>query len=300
MYDLIIIGAGPAGLSAGIYAGRAGLKTLILDSKQVGGTVNDAPLIENYPGFDAIKGMDLIEKMSAQCKQYAEIQEFTQVNKITSKEDNAFKVETNDETLDARNVLFATGTTVKTLDVEGIKEFTGRGVSYCAVCDGNFFIDREVLVIGGGNSAAVEALYLNRIGVKCSLVHRRDKLRCDDKLHKDLIDNNINIYWNCKLKKVEGNMVVEKATLYNNKTDEEITVDINGIFISIGHTPNSKLAKDTKIECDDLGYIVVDENMTTNIPGLYAAGDVTGGIKQIIVASSQGAIASSDIQSKMM
>ena len=299
MYDIVIIGAGPAGLSAGIYAGRAGLKTLILDSKQIGGTVNNAPLIENYPGFDAIEGMALIEKMANQTKNYTQIKEFNSVEEI-NKEADIFKIKTKDEIFSAKNIIFATGTNVRSLDVEGVEEYNGRGISYCAVCDGNFFIDREVLVIGGGNSAAVEALYLHRICVKCSIVHRRDKLRCDEKLQKDLKNNNINIYWNCELKSVKGDNFVQTAVLFNNKTNEEINLDVDGIFISIGNDPNSSLAKSCGVDCNDFGYIIVDENMRTSIEGIYAAGDVTGGIKQIIVASSQGAIASSDIQSKLM
>lgn len=299
MYDVVIIGAGPAGLTAGIYAGRAGLNALIIDSKQVGGTVNNAPLIENYPAFDAIEGMKLTELMANQTRKYTEIKEFTPVEEV-SKNGKTFIIKTNDENIEAKNVIFATGTTVRTLDVPGIEEYAGRGVSYCAVCDGNFFVDKEVLVVGGGNSAAVEALYLNRIGVKCSLVHRRDKLRCDAKLQKDLDDNNIKIYWSSEVKCVNGDVFVESATLINNKTNEEINVDINGIFLSIGHDPNSHLAQSTGVECNEYGYIIVDENMATSIEGIYAAGDVTGGIKQITVATAQGAMASSDIQSKLM
>ncbi|RAP52241.1 MAG: thioredoxin-disulfide reductase [Methanosphaera sp. rholeuAM130] len=299
MYDVVIIGAGPAGLTAGIYAGRAGLDALIIDSKQVGGTVNNAPLIENYPAFEAIEGMKLIEMMASQTKKYAEIKEFTPVSEVSKTKDN-FIIKTSDDDIEAKNVIFATGTNVRSLDAPGIEEYAGRGVSYCAVCDGNFFVDKEVLVVGGGNSAAVEALYLNRIGVKCSLVHRRDKLRCDAKLQKDLEDNNIKIYWNSEVKSVNGDIFVESATLINNKTNEEITVDINGIFLSIGHDPNSQLAQSSGVECNEYGYIIVDENMATSVEGAYAAGDVTGGIKQITVATAQGAIASSDIQSKLM
>ncbi|MDO5825787.1 MAG: FAD-dependent oxidoreductase [Methanosphaera sp.] len=299
MYDVVIIGAGPAGLTAGIYAGRAGLKSLIIDSKQVGGTVNNAPLIENYPGFDAIEGMKLTEIMANQTKKYAEIKEFTPVVEV-SKTDDVFLIKTNDEEIESKNVIFATGTNVRTLDAPGIQEHAGRGVSYCAVCDGNFFIGRKVLVVGGGNSAAVEALYLNRIGVECSLVHRRDKLRCDEKLQEDLEERGIKVHWNCEVKCVSGDPFVEQVVLINNKTGEEIELDVDGVFLSIGHDPNSQLAQCSGVECNEYGYIIVDGNMATSIDGAYAAGDVTGGIKQISVATSQGAIASSDIQSKLM
>lgn len=299
MYDIIIIGAGPGGLTAAIYAGRGGLDTLVLDSKQVGGTVNEAPLIENYPGFDAIVGKDLVEKISAQAKMYSTIKEFVDVEEI-SKEDEIFTVKTGDESFEAKSIILATGTTVKTLDVPGVSEYTGRGISYCAVCDGNFFVDREVLVIGGGNSAAVEALYLNNIGVKCSLVHRRDKLRCDKKLQEDLEKNNIPIYWNCELKEVRGNVMLEEAVLHDNKEDSDISVNVNGIFISIGYDANNKLALESDIECNDAGYIVVDDKMKTSKAGIYAVGDITGQVKQIAVAVGQAAIASSDIISNLI
>ena len=300
MYDVTIIGAGPAGLTAGIYAGRGGLKTLILDTAQIGGTVNNAPLIENYPGFVEITGQELTDKISRQAKKYSEIREFTEVDGIVSSDDSTFKIETEDEIIDTKNIILATGTTVKTLDAKGIEEFRGRGISYCAVCDGNFFVNREVLIVGGGNSAAVEALYLNKIGVKCSLVHRRDQLRCDAKLQEDLARNNIPIIWNSEVVEVKGNAKVEKAVLYDNKKQTESEVDVDGIFISIGHLPNNKLAVDCDVECDESGYIVVDKYMKTSEDGIYAVGDITGCIKQIAVATGQGAIAASDIQSKLI
>lgn len=296
MYDLIIIGGGPAGLTAGIYAGRAGLKTLILDKAQCGGTANNAPLVENYPGIDKISGMDLMKDIAEQTKQYCEIIEFVTVDKIEKAVGNTYNLETNKGKFSSQFLLLATGSKHQTLDAPGVEEFGGRGVSYCAVCDGNFFVDREVLVIGGGNSAATEALYLKRIGVNCSIVHRRDTLRCDIKLQEDIAKNNIPVYWNSELKEVKGDMLVEEAVLYNKKTGEEITVPVSGIFIAIGNVPNNQLALDLGIECDDLGYIVTDKNMKTSGDGVYAAGDVTGGVKQIVVAAGQGAVASEKIQ----
>jgi thioredoxin reductase (NADPH) len=295
MYDLIIIGAGPAGLTAGIYAGRAGLKTIILDKGQCGGTANTAPLVENYPGFDNIPGSDLMKNTSKQAEQYCDIQEFVAVKSI-EKVDGTFNVETNKDCYTSRYVILATGATHKTLDATGVEEFTGRGVSYCAVCDGSFFVDQEVLVVGGGNSAATEALYLNRIGVKCSIVHRRDQLRCDVKLQEDLAKNNIHIYWNSEVKEIKGDFKVEEVVLYNKESCEEITVEVGGIFIAIGNIPNNQLALDLGISCDDSGYIETDNNMKTSMEGIYAAGDITGGIKQIVVAAGQGAVASENIQ----
>lgn len=300
MYDVTIIGAGPAGLTAGIYAGRGGLKTLILNSAQSGGTVNNAPLIENYPGFNEITGLELVKRMTEQARQYAEIREFVEVEKIIHDMDKTFKIETEDGIIDSKNVIIATGTTVKSLPVDSIEKFRGRGVSYCAVCDGNFFKGREVLVVGGGNSAAVEALYLKRIGVKCTLVHRRDQLRCDAKLQEDMNKNDIPIIWNSEIVEVKGDVKVEKAIIYDKKEDRSYELDIDGIFISIGHIPNNKLAVQSSIKCDDLGYIIVDKHMKTSVEGIYAVGDITGCVKQIAVATGQGAIAASDIQSKLI
>ncbi len=300
MYDIVIIGSGPAGLTAGIYAGRAGLNTIILDKARSGGTANIAPLVENYPGIEMINGDKLMETMTKQTLEHAEIKEFSHVDSIEKNEDSSFTIKTSKETYKSKHVLLATGSNSKTLDVEGISEFTGRGVSYCAVCDGNFFIDREVIIVGGGNSAATEALYLNRIGVKCSIVHRRDKLRCDAKLVKDIQECGINVYWNCEVKAVKGEGIVNKVVLYNNKTHEEKTIDVNGVFIAIGYSPNNELAKKIGVKCDDSGYIIVDENMQTNIKGVFAAGDITGGIKQIVISTAQGAKAATKIEELML
>lgn len=297
MYDVVIVGAGPAGLTAGIYAGRSALKTIIVDEAQSGGTVNEAPLIENYPGYDEIAGMDLAEKITQQASKYCEIREFAYVEDITRNDDNTFNVTVDDEVINTRFVILATGTKYKTLDVEHIDEFTGRGVSYCAVCDGGFFVGREVLVVGGGNSAATEALYLNRIGVKCSIVHRRDELRCDGKLKADIKEAGIKVYWDSEVKAINTSSKLESVVIHNKKTGEDVTVDVAALFVAIGHNANNQLAVDCGINCDDTGYIIVDGDMQTSVDGIFAVGDVTGGIKQIIVAEAQGAVAISKIDS---
>ena len=281
MYDLVIIGAGPAGLTAGIYAGRSGLNTIILDENQSGGTVNVAPLIENYPGINEIPGVDLARSMTEQAKKYVDIREFSLVESISKSIGGTFEIKTTNDIIDTRYILIATGSSYKTLDCVGVDEFVGRGVSYCAVCDGTFFVKKEVLVI-------------------CSLVHRRDKLRCDSQLEKDLHNANIKIYWNTQLKSVNGNNFLEEAVLYNNETGDETKVKVSGIFIAIGYTPNNKLIKDFGISCDDLGYIEVDENMKTSVDGIYAAGDITGGVKQVIVAAGQAAQAVTHISELLL
>ncbi len=296
MYDIIIIGAGPGGLTAGIYAGRAGLNALILDKGQCGGTANTAPLVENFPGFDKIPGMDLMKNISEQAKMYCEIQEFVNVECIEKGIGHSFNLTTNKGKYTCMYLIFATGSKHKTLDVPGVAEFNGRGVSYCAVCDGNFFVGQEVIIVGGGNSAATEALYLNRIGVKCSIVHRRNQLRCDIKLQEDLANNGINIYWDSVLSEVRGDMRVEEAVIKNRLTGEETVLNVGGVFIAVGNEPNSQLAPNLDVELDDFGYIMTNEHMESNIEGVYAIGDVTGGAKQIVVAAGHGATAVEKIQ----
>lgn len=295
MYDVIIIGGGPAGLSAGIYAGRGGLDTLILDKGQCGGMASTTPFIENYPGFNGIRGSELVKKMKEQATKYCQIKEFTNVIDITKNNDHIFSVEIKNETLESKNIILATGSIPISLDSKGVKEFNGRGVSYCAICDGNFFIDREVIVIGGGNTAVTEALYLKSIGVNCSLVHRRDSLRCEEQLAKDLEESNIPVYWNCILKEVKGEGTINEVVLYNKKSDDDISLSVNGVFIAIGYKPENNLAKSLGVNCDDNGYIITDQNMATNIEGVYSAGDITGGLKQVVIATGQGATASMNI-----
>lgn len=300
IYDIIIVGAGPAGLTAGIYAGRAGLKTIILDKAQSGGTANIAPLIENYPGIDKIPGVELMAEITKQTKQYTNIREFSMVLDIHHDNDHTFLVDIGDEVLKSKYIILATGTEYKTLDVKGMQDYIGRGVSYCAVCDGSFFIDREVLIVGGGNSAATEALYLNRVGVKCSIVHRRDKLRCDRKLQEDIKEAGIKIYWNSEITAIHGDSMLESVDLYNNKTKETQNMKVNGVFIAIGYDPNNQLAHQCGVVCDQLGYVKVDDDMQTNIDGIFAVGDITGGMKQIIVSEAQGAIAVHKIDSELI
>lgn len=297
IYDVVIIGAGPAGLTAAIYAGRAGLKSLVIDKAQSGGTVNVAPLIENYPGVDKITGIELMKLIDEQARQYTQIKEHTMVLDIHDNGDKTFTVDTGEELINTRFVILATGTQYRKLELEDgdSDDYVGRGVSYCAVCDGTFFIGREVLIVGGGNSAATEALYLNRVGVKCSIVHRRDTLRCDGKLQEDIRDAGINVYWNCEVKKINGEFSIDSVVLHNNKTDEDFTVDVDGIFVAIGYIPHNELALQCGVECNDAGYVIVNRHMETNIPGILAAGDITGGIKQIIVSEAQGAVAISRI-----
>jgi thioredoxin reductase (NADPH) len=293
--DLLIIGAGPAGLTAAIYAERSGLKSVVIEKANIGGQVAITPVVENYPGFTKIGGKTLMDMMAQQAIQYADIHEGEEVLEI-QKTDDVFDVKTNRANYETKAVLLTTGAESKKLGIAGEKEFQGRGISYCAACDGYFFKDgKKVIVVGGGNTAASEALYLKNIGVDVTLVHRRDALRAEMFLQQGLTKNNIPILWNTEVKEIIGDKFVTSVLLENpvDKTQKNMPVD--GVFIAIGYTPNNELAKNLGIETDEEGYIKVDPGHRTNIKGIYAAGDITGGFKQIVTAVSQGAVASSAI-----
>jgi thioredoxin reductase (NADPH) len=294
-WDLIIIGAGPAGLTAGLYGARSGLKTLVLEEKMPGGAVIDTPLIENYPGFESISGRELVDKMAENCKKAgAKISELEKVAELDLKgEKNVVK--TNRTVYTASAVIIASGRHYRTLGVPGETEFRGRGVSYCTLCDGAFFKGRNVLVVGGGNSAVVSARYLANIASHVRLVHRRDQLRADEVLVKDLIAQGVEIMWNTELKEVKGDNKVKGVVLANNKTSETMETDLDGVFVQVGEAPNSQIAKEAGIEVDKAGYIIVDNRQRTNIDGVYAAGDITTGpVKQIGTAVGEAIIAASE------
>lgn len=296
-YDIIIIGAGPAGLTAGLYAGRQNSKALILDKGLTGGLGLEVPMMENYPGFEAISGMDLIVKMKNQTERFCEIREHIMIKSIKNV-DNGFLLEVKsihslEEKIDeifAKSVILATGASHRHLNVLGEEEFLGRGVSYCATCDGMFFTGRDVLMIGGGNSAAQEAIFLKNLGANVKLVHSGRKLRCDKHLLDLLNEKEIPIILNARAKEIKGNMMVESVLFTIDGKEEEIPT--NGVFISlIGNNPSNELAKELNVPLDEDGYIITDKNQATNVKGVYAAGDITGGLKQWVVACSEGAIA---------
>jgi thioredoxin reductase (NADPH) len=294
-WDLIIIGAGPAGLTAGLYGARSGLKTLVLEEKLPGGAVIDTPLIENYPGFESISGRDLADKMAENCKKAgAKINELEKVAELDLKGEKKI-VKTNRTVYTASAVIIVSGRHYRTLGVPGETEFRGRGVSYCTLCDGAFFKGRNVLVVGGGNSAVVSARYLANIASHVRLAHRRDQLRADEVLVKDLIAQGVEIMWNTELKEVKGDNKVKGVVLANNKTSETMETDLDGVFVQVGEAPNSQIAKEAGIEVDKAGYIIVDNRQRTNIDGVYAAGDVTiGPVKQIGTAVGEAIIAASE------
>lgn len=287
--DLVIVGGGPAGLAAGIYAVRSGLKSVIIERDALGGQVSTTPLVENYPGFAQVGGKTLVDIMVTHALQYAQIFKGEEVIDIEA--GFPIKVQTNRRKLICRALLLATGASHKLLGVPGEERLAGRGVSYCATCDGPLFKGRKVLMVGGGNSAVTEALHLYHMGVDVSIVHRRETLRAQEFLVKQLENAGIPILWNTQIKEIIGKDRVEKVELINTATNQTLEMPVSGVFISIGYTPAVSLAEKAGIALTDEGYIKHDEKHRTNIPGIYSAGDVEGGYKQIVTATGQGSAA---------
>lgn len=281
---------GAAGLAAGIYGARSGLKTLVLDEKMAGGTTSDAPLVENYPGFVHIGGAELAEKMASHCKMAgATVNELVPVTGLTLENDRKIVV-TNQTSYETAAVILAMGSHYREICIPGEKEFRGRGVSYCGVCDGPLFKGKRVLVVGGGNSALTTTLYLSGIVGEVIVVHRREAFRAEEALVKDVTSKkNVQVFWNSELKEIKGEKIVNKVVLFDSRAGETKELDANAVFVQVGEAPNSQLAKEAGVEVDEKGYIKVDIFQRTNIPGIFAAGDVTNHpVKQVGTAVGQG------------
>jgi thioredoxin reductase (NADPH) len=289
--DVAIIGAGPAGLAAGIYGARAGLKCFIIEKGVAGGQVMLSPWIENYPGFPRIEGMKLMETMAMHAREYVRIIEGIEVLGIEPGEEK-FKITTSTGQLTARGVILTTGASHKKLMIPGEEEYYGKGVSYCATCDGFFFRKRKVIVIGGGNTALTEALYLLSIGCDVTLVHRRDALRADQHLQDIANEKKLNIRLNTTLEKITGDgNAVTAAELSSQQTGKKEKMEVDGVFVAVGTVPGSALAKSLRLEMDAQGWVKVDQSYRTNMPFVYAAGDLVGGVLQIVSAVHGGAVA---------
>jgi thioredoxin reductase (NADPH) len=289
-YDLIIIGAGAAGLAAGIYGVRSGLKTLVLDEKMAGGTTAEAPLVENYLGFQGISGTELVQKMVAQAKGAGVmINEFERVVGLDLK-GKTKTVKTEKASYEAKAVVIASGSNYRQLGIPGEKEFRGRGVSYCGLCDGPFFKAKRVLVVGGGNSALITALYLSELAGEVKVAHRRDVFRAEDALVEALKGRkNVEVLWNTEITEIQGEKIVKKVVALDNKTGQIKELIVDGVFVLIGESPNSELAKKAGVAVDEDGYIVVNGLQHTNLEGVYAAGDITNHpVKQVGTAVGQG------------
>ncbi len=289
-YDVIILGAGPAGLAAGIYARRAGLEAAILERGVPGGQVLTSPSIENYPGFTEIPGMKLMDLMAEHAKRYVEIKEGEEVVRIRSGE--KFDIWTSSGgRYTAKAIILATGSSHRKLDVPGEEQLSGKGVSYCATCDGFFFKGKEVLVVGGGNTALTDALHLHSINAKVTIVHRRDAFRADKHLQETVKGHRIPVLWSTVVEEIVGKDAVSSVKLRNVKTGATEQRLANAVFVAVGEIPSSQLASELGLEMDPGGFVIVDRSFRTNVPLVYAAGDVSGGIRQIVAAVHGGAAA---------
>ncbi len=291
-YDIIIIGAGPGGLTAGIYAGRQGTKNLIIDKDIAGGLGREVPEMENYPGFDNISGLELIEKMKAQATKNCDLHEMEEVTEIAKTDDEyRFTVKTSKDTYQSKTIILATGSSHRQLGAKGEEEFKGKGVSYCATCDGFFFAGRDIIMVGGGNSALQEALYLKNLGANVTIVHRRDEFRAQKHLQDMIKEADINTILNATVDEIKGNMLVESVVLKDTQTSELKEMPVNGVFVSVGYIPHTELAEQLGVNLDESGHIIIDKDQKTNIDYVYAIGDVCVGLKQWVVACGEGAVA---------
>ncbi len=291
IYDMIIIGGGPAGYTAALYAARAGLDTLVIEKMSAGGQMALTGDIENYPGFESVDGFTLGSRMQAGAERFGAKTKYAEVKSVElDKEIKSIK--TSRETFFARTVAIATGADPRRLGIEGEDQLVGIGLHYCAHCDGRFYKDKTVLVVGGGNSAAADALYLSRLAKKVYVVHRRDSLRATKIYHEPLMKaENVEFIWDSVVTdyKVDGR--VNGVGLKNLKSGEGSELAVDGVFVSIGRNPVTSLFEG-QLTLDEGGYIVADESTRTNIAGVYAIGDVRAkALRQVVTAVSDGAVA---------
>lgn len=291
--DLMIIGGGPAGLTAAIYASRAKLDLVLLEENIIGGQVKNSYTIENYPGFKEISGSELADLMYEQAEACgATIDEFDQINEIIKFTDNEKIIETDDYIYKAKAVIIAVGASPKKLPIKEEQEFLGKGIHYCAVCDGAMYEGKIVAVVGGGNSALEEALFLTKFATKVIMIRRKDSFNGEKSVIDKVMNNpKIEVLFNEDLVGVKGNQFVEVATIKNTNTNEEKEINVDAVFGFIGTEPKTNLFREF-INLDSNGYIITDEDMQTNIEGVYAAGDVRRKqFRQIATAVGDGTIA---------
>ena len=295
-FDVVIIGAGPSGYTAGIYCSRAGYNTLILSGILPGGQLVNTTEVENYPGFDkGIMGPDLMIEMRKQTQRMGTAIVDDEVVNVDFR-NSPFKILTGSEEYEGRAVIIATGANPRKLGLEGEKTFAGKGVSYCATCDGPFFRNQELIVAGGGDSAIEEATFLTKFATKIHLVHRRSELRASKVMQERAFNNEkIKFHWDSEVVDIKGDQKVQQAIIKNVKTNEETNLDVGGLFVAIGHTPNTKIFKN-QIDLDDEGYIILKNKTHTNIDGVFAAGDVHDRIyRQAVTAAGFGCMAAIDV-----
>ncbi|VFJ15427.1 thioredoxin-disulfide reductase [Candidatus Nitrosocosmicus franklandus] len=296
-FDVAIIGSGPAGYTASIYTSRAKLKTIIISGSLPGGQLMTTTDVENFPGFpNGITGPELMMNMQQQSERFGTKIEVDEVTSVDFKR-RPFRIKTGSSEYLAKSVLISTGASPRKLGIKGESVFSGRGVSYCATCDGPFFRDQELLVVGGGDTALEEATFLTKFGKSVKVIHRRDKLRASKILQERAFENpKIEFIWNSAVVNIEGQNKVASVTIKNIKTGEETVLNAGGLFVAIGHEPNTALFKG-QINLDERGYVIINNNTKTNIEGVFAAGDVHDHrYRQAITAAGFGCMAALDIE----
>ena len=297
-YDIIIIGGGPAGYTAALYASRAGLSTLVIEKMSIGGQMALTDIIDNYPGFDeGVDGITLGMKMQAGAERFGARTVYDEVVDLEFA-GNVKKVKTAFGEYSAKALIIAMGAEPKKLGVEGEDALLGRGVHYCAHCDGRFYKDKTVIVVGGGNSAAADALYLSNLAKKVTVIHRRDTLRATKIYHEPLMTrDNVEFLWNSEITNylTEGNKLIG-AEVKNKLNGEKTKISSDAVFVSIGRSPTTELLKG-KLELDEFGYVIADESTVTSVPGVFVAGDVrTKTLRQVVTAVSDGAVAAHEAE----
>lgn len=288
-YDTIIIGAGPAGLTAGLYCGRRNMKTLIL-SEDIGGQMALAHLVENYPGIEAMSGIEMAETMRKQAEKFGSEIKLEKVIGMNLKGE-VKKIKSDGGEYTAKTVIIASGAMHRKLNVEGEDKFMGKGVSYCATCDGPLFKGKRIAVVGGSDCAMISALYLAEVGREVYMIHRRNEFRAEEANQAKLKRSKIKLILNSVVEKIEGDKFVKNLKIKNLETNKISDLPIDGVFIEVGHIPTSEIAKKAGIEINENGFIKCNEKRESNIKGVFVAGDITGGIAQISVAVGEGAVA---------
>ena len=293
--DMVIIGAGPAGLTAGIYAVRAGLKAVVLEKHIAGGQVALTPIVENYPGFASVPGKQLMDIMSEHAREYVPVHEGESVEAVEPgdiSKNEPIIVTTSRGTYSAKSIILCMGATYRKLGAVGEDTYFGRGINYCASCDGYLYKGKSVAIIGGGNTALTDALHLKNLGVNVTIIHRRDTFRAQKPLQDSVDHENIPILWNTVVEEIQGDgKRVSNLKIRNLMTRAVSDLPVDGAFVAIGQEPSNSLAKALSVELKEDGFVKVGSDMRTNVPRIYAAGDITGGLQQIVTAIGEGSIA---------
>jgi thioredoxin reductase (NADPH) len=297
IYDVMVIGGGGAGLTAALYTSRADLSTVLFEKMVSGGQIASTDLVENYPGFpDGVLGSEIAQKMEAQAVRYGTQMAYEEVKSLSRKGD-VFEAVSSEANYTARSVILAMGASFRLLGVPNEREFTGKGVSYCATCDGAFFKGKKVVAVGGGDSALQEGLFLTRFAERVTIIHRRDTLRASPILQgRAKKDPKIEFIWDTVIDKIEGDKKVSAVFLRNVKTGQIREFPADGVFVFIGHDPNSGLAKGL-VTLDEKGYIVTNKTLEASVPGVFAAGEVRqGAVRQLVAACGEGCAAALAVQ----